>query len=145
MTLACTLTSHRKKEQTLHARYTKLSIRKTLRYQPRPSLRELLRLILQETSFKFYGRDYLQTYGTVMGTKMAVTLANIFMSAVETELSTTAERNHSRGKDTPMTPCSLCGTLIERRSFYFRSKQANHQIRGWNIGEGNKFSWHNDI
>ena len=50
------------------------------------SLRELLRLILQENSFQFNGKNYLQTHGTAMGTKMAVAFANIFMSAVETEI-----------------------------------------------------------
>ena len=53
---------------------------------PTHSLREMLKLILQENSFHFYGRDYLQTHGTAMGTKMAVAFANIFMSAVETEI-----------------------------------------------------------
>ena len=53
---------------------------------PTHSLREMLKLILQENSFHFYGRDYLQTHGTAMGTKMAVAFANIFMSAVEIEI-----------------------------------------------------------
>ena len=34
-------------------------------------LREMLSLILQENSFQFNGKDYLQTHGTGMGTKMA--------------------------------------------------------------------------
>ncbi|CAH3019778.1 unnamed protein product, partial [Porites evermanni] len=53
---------------------------------PTNSLRSLLRLILQENSFQFNGRNYLQTHGTAMGTKVAVAFANIFMSAVETEI-----------------------------------------------------------
>ena len=53
---------------------------------PTNSLRGLLRLILQENSFQFNGRNYLQTHGTAMGTKVAVSFANIFMSAVETEI-----------------------------------------------------------
>ena len=53
---------------------------------PTNSLRGLLRLILQENSFQFNGRNYLQTHGTAMGTKVAVAFANIFMSAVETEI-----------------------------------------------------------
>ena len=32
------------------------------------------------------GRNYLQTHGTAMGTKMAVALANIFMTEVATEI-----------------------------------------------------------
>ena len=53
---------------------------------PTHSLREMLKLILQENSFHFDGRDYLQTHGIAMGTKMAVAFANIFMSAVEAEI-----------------------------------------------------------
>ena len=44
----------------------------------------MLRLILKENSFHFNGKNYLQTHGTAMGTKMAVSFANIFMAAVET-------------------------------------------------------------
>jgi len=48
---------------------------------------EMLSLI-QETSFQFNGKDYLQTHGTAMGTKMmmAVAFANIFMAKVEIEI-----------------------------------------------------------
>ena len=53
---------------------------------PSQHLREMLRLILQENSFQFNGKNYLQTHGTAMGTKMAVAFANIFLSAVETRL-----------------------------------------------------------
>jgi len=48
-------------------------------------LRNMLRLILKENSFHFNGRNYLQTQGTARSTKMAVSFANIFMAAVETE------------------------------------------------------------
>ena len=48
---------------------------------PTQSLRRILKLILQENC-----KNYLQTHGTAMGTKMAVAFANIFMSAVETEI-----------------------------------------------------------
>ena len=53
---------------------------------PTNALRKMLRLILKENSFQFCRSDYLQTHGTAMGTKMAVAFANIFMSAVETEI-----------------------------------------------------------
>jgi len=53
---------------------------------PTNSLRNMLRLILQENSFHFNGRNYLQTHGTAMGTRMAVAFANIFMSAVESKI-----------------------------------------------------------
>ena len=37
-------------------------------------LREMLSLILKENSFQFNGKNYLQTHGTAMATKMAVAL-----------------------------------------------------------------------
>ena len=45
------------------------------------SLRRILTLILQENSFEFNGKNYLQTLGTAMGTKMAVAIANIFVGS----------------------------------------------------------------
>ena len=48
---------------------------------PTTLLREMLGLILKENSFQFNGRNYLQTHGTAIGTKMAVAFANIFMCA----------------------------------------------------------------
>ena len=53
---------------------------------PTRFLEKALGLILQENSFQFCGKNYLQTHGTAMGTKMAVAFANIFMGKVETEL-----------------------------------------------------------
>ena len=53
---------------------------------PTPLLERALRLILQENSFQFNGKNYLQTHGTAMGTKMAVAFANIFMAKVETDI-----------------------------------------------------------
>ena len=53
---------------------------------PTNYLREMLRLIFKENSSQFLGKNYLQTHGTAMGTKMAVSFANIFMSAVEKEI-----------------------------------------------------------
>ena len=50
------------------------------------SFKRMLGHILKENSFQFNGRNYLQTHGTAMGTKMAVAFANIFMSAVETAI-----------------------------------------------------------
>ena len=53
---------------------------------PTRNLREMISLILQENSFQFNGKDYLQTHGTAMGTKMAVAFANIFMAKIEKEI-----------------------------------------------------------
>ena len=49
---------------------------------PTQLLKRALRLILQENSFQFNGKNCLQTHGTAMGTKMAVAFSNIFMNKV---------------------------------------------------------------
>ena len=46
----------------------------------------MLGLIVNENSFQFNGENYLKTHGTAMGTKMAVSFANIFMAKIETTL-----------------------------------------------------------
>ena len=53
---------------------------------PKRSLKKALKLILQENSFQFNERNYLQTHRTAMGTKMAVAFANIFMAEIETQI-----------------------------------------------------------
>ena len=53
---------------------------------PTHYLREMFRLILKENSFQFNGKHYLQTHGTAMGTKTAVSFANIFMAHIETTI-----------------------------------------------------------
>ena len=53
---------------------------------PTHYLREMLRPILQENSFQFNRKDFLQTHGTAMGTKTAVSFANIFMAKIETAI-----------------------------------------------------------
>ena len=73
------------KELTPYAKHTNPSHKNDTPI-PTHSLAGLLRLILQENSFQFKGKNYLQTHGTAMGTKVAVSFANIFMSAVETEI-----------------------------------------------------------
>ena len=53
---------------------------------PTQYLKRALELILQENSFQFTGKDYLQTHGKAMGTNMAVSFANIFMGKVESQI-----------------------------------------------------------
>ena len=53
---------------------------------PTRFLSEMLSLILLENSFQFHEKDYLQTHGTAMGTKMAVAFANIFRAKKEKEI-----------------------------------------------------------
>ena len=45
----------------------------------------MLRLLLKENSLQFNVKLYLQTHGTAMGTKTAVSYANIFMPYIETQ------------------------------------------------------------
>ena len=52
---------------------------------PKHYMRQMLRLILKENSFQFNGKLYLQNHSTVMGTKTAVSSANIFMSCWNTK------------------------------------------------------------
>ena len=56
-------------------------------------LREMLGLILNEKSLQFNGENYLKTHGTAVGTKMAVSFANIFMAKIETTLIQQSETN----------------------------------------------------
>ena len=53
---------------------------------PTQYLREMLKLILRENSFQLNGKNYLQTHGTAMSTKMAVAFANIFMADTEKKI-----------------------------------------------------------
>ena len=46
----------------------------------------MLSLILLENSFEFNEKDYPQTHGTAMGTKMAVAFAKIFLAKIEKEI-----------------------------------------------------------
>ena len=49
-------------------------------------LREMLRLILKENLSSSMEKHYLQTRGTAMGTKTAVSFASIFMAHIETTI-----------------------------------------------------------
>ncbi len=49
------------------------------------SLLHLLELVLKRNNFQFNGKDYLQIGGTAMGTRVAPSLANFFMSVFEEE------------------------------------------------------------
>ena len=53
---------------------------------PTEHIKRALKLILQENSFEFNRKNYLQTHGTAMGTKMAVAFANIFMETVGSQI-----------------------------------------------------------
>ena len=65
-------------------------------------LREMVGVILTENSFEFNGKNYPQTLGVAMGTKTAVSFANIFMAEIETSL---IQQNNTKPL---MTFFSLC-------------------------------------
>ena len=64
---------------------------------PTQLLKRALRLILQENSLQFYGKNYLEAHGSTMGTKMAVTFSNMFMNKVETDILSQSFLNRSFG------------------------------------------------
>ena len=53
---------------------------------PATYLRELMRLILEDNSFKFNERHFLQTHSIAMGTKMAVHVSVIYVADFEERL-----------------------------------------------------------
>ena len=53
---------------------------------PTEYLKELLSLILKENSFRFNGQHFLQQHGVAMGTKTAVSFANIYMANLEKKI-----------------------------------------------------------
>jgi hypothetical protein len=53
---------------------------------PTETLIELLVLILKCNNFVFCDKHFLQVQGTVMGTKMAQSYANVFMGKLEGQL-----------------------------------------------------------
>ena len=55
---------------------------------PTNDLQELMRLILEENSFKFNEKHFVKTHGIAMGTKMAVAFSVIFMADLEKRLIT---------------------------------------------------------
>ena len=67
---------------------------------PTPLLEEALRLVLEENSFQFNGKNYLQTHRTAMGTKMVVAFANIFMGRVERNRNHKPKRNQTARLET---------------------------------------------
>ena len=50
------------------------------------TLLDLLEFILKKNNFQFNGTNYLQISGTAMGTKVAPSYANLFMSKLEKEM-----------------------------------------------------------
>ena len=70
---------------------------------PTHYLREMLRLILKENSFRFKGKHHRQTHRTAIGKKTAVSFGNIFMAYIETQILSKQNRqslNQQFGKNT---------------------------------------------
>ena len=66
---------------------------------PTQFLVKALGLILQENSFQFCGKNYLQTHGTAMGTKIAVAFALFLWAKSKQKSLTEAHSNCSFGND----------------------------------------------
>ena len=57
----------------------------------------MLRLIFKENSVQLSGKPYLQTHGTAMGRKTAVSFANIFMAYIATQILSKTAFNQQFG------------------------------------------------
>ena len=93
---------------------------------PTNSLKEMLQLILGENSFSFNGRNYLQTHGTAMGTKMAVAFANIFMSEVETEILKASDTKPLQWKRYIDDVFSLWGCERDKIQLFIKEANKHH-------------------
>ena len=93
---------------------------------PAHSLAGLLRLILQENSFQFKEKNYLQTRGTAMGTKVAVSFANIFLCTREKEIINKSKVKHLEWKRYIDDVFSLCGTQKESKIDQFILEAIRH-------------------
>ena len=114
---------------------------------PTSFLREMLGLILNENSFQFNGENYLQTHGTAMGTKMAVSFANIFMAKIETTLiqqSKTKPKEWRRYIDDIFYLSDSDEKDVDQ--FIEQSQiPPYHQIHGRNIRERDYFPRHSGV
>jgi len=86
----------------------------------------MLSLILNENSFKFNGKDYLQTHGTAMRTKMAVAFANIFMTKIEREILRQSCKKRLVWKRYIDDVLSLCNTSEEEKEKFLEKVNTFH-------------------
>ncbi len=62
------------------------NVRPSAKHPTNESLAKLLDLILKLNNFQFNGENFLQVGGTAMGTRVAPSLANMFMSDLENRI-----------------------------------------------------------
>ena len=101
---------------------------------PTPLLEHALRLILQENLFQleFNGKNYLQTHGTALRSKMAFSFANIFMAKVKTDILSQSIMKPLIWKHCIDNIFSLWDVNREKITKFI--ELANKpQIHGWNI------------
>ena len=79
-------------------------------------LEKALGLILQENSFQFCGKNYLQTHGTAMGTKMTVAFANIFKAGAKLKQNSLAEAHSNRSFGNDISTISSPSGISAERS-----------------------------
>ena len=93
---------------------------------PTHFLREILGLTLNKNLFQLNGETYLQTHGTAMGTKMAVSFANIFMAKIETTLIQHSEIKPKEWRR--LTISSPSGTEKKKRGSIILNKLTNSTL-----------------
>ena len=81
---------------------------------PTTFLRELMRLILEENSFKFHNRHFVQTRGIAVGTKMAVAFSIIYMADFEERLLKASPHKPLVWKRF-IDDTSPCGSLLKQK------------------------------
>ena len=102
---------------------------------PTHYLREMLRLILKENLSSSMEKHYLQTHGTAMGTKTAVSFASIFMAHIETTILSRTVFRPTVWKRYIDDIFSLWDISKRHRSVHPTSKltSPNYHIHGRNI------------
>ena len=63
----------------------KVQLDNRVHFKPLRAKVKNMQVRVKENSFQFNEKNFFQTHGTAMGTKMAVSFANIFMSEIETK------------------------------------------------------------
>ena len=85
---------------------------------PATHLGKLMRLILQENSFKFNDKHFLQTHVIATDTQMAVAFVVILVAHIKKQLRELAHKNLSSGRNLSMTffQCGICPKKISALS-----------------------------
>ena len=75
----------------------KVQLDNRVHFKPLGAKVKNMQVRVKENSFQFNEKNFFQTHGTAMGTKMAVSFANIFMSEIETKSIQKSEPSQENG------------------------------------------------